>query len=156
MHGGSRAVSLACIISISISTAFPGGLSLRLAFGSFFSFFYPHPSSPFLFPLINQCDMCLARIYYGLVQLVECGVRMMGSELNRTRRKRGEENEGIVVRVPSFSIFSPVFFPRRFFYRVLPFECLEQANQGLAFPKLEAPGQTRHPSPLNEAFVKER
>ena len=50
-----------------ICTAFPGGLSLRLAFGSFFSFFYPHPSSPFIFPVINQCDMCLVSFAWGLM-----------------------------------------------------------------------------------------
>ena len=49
---------LALLVLYVLSTPFPGGLSLHLAFGSFFSFFYPHPSSPFLFPLINQCDMC--------------------------------------------------------------------------------------------------
>ena len=43
------------------------GLSLRLAFGSFFSFFYPHPSSPFIFPLINQCDRCLVPLAWGLM-----------------------------------------------------------------------------------------
>ena len=50
-----------------LRTAFPGGLSLRLAFGSFFSFFYPHPSSPFIFPLINQCDRCLVPFAWGLM-----------------------------------------------------------------------------------------
>ena len=100
-----------------LCTAFPGGLSLRLAFGSFFSFFYPHPSPPpFIFPLMNQCDRCLVPLAWELmagrrgftrgspvpdVQLVECGVRMMGSVLNRTRRKRGGKNEGCVGRVPS-------------------------------------------------------
>ena len=45
---------------------FPGGHSLRLAFGSLF---YPHPSlpPPFIFPLINQCDMCLVPLVWGLV-----------------------------------------------------------------------------------------
>ena len=42
-----------------LCTAFPGGLPVCLAFGSFFSFFYPHFSSPFIFPLINQCVRCL-------------------------------------------------------------------------------------------------
>ena len=42
-----------------LCTAFPGGLSLHLAFGSFFLSFYPHPSPLSFFPLINQCDRCL-------------------------------------------------------------------------------------------------
>ena len=97
------------------------------------------------------------RVYQGPgVQLVECGVRMIGSDLNRTWRKRGEKNEGRVGRVLSLSIFSPLFFPRQFFDCVLPSERLEQANQGLALPKVEAPGQTRHSPPLNDAVVKER
>ena len=50
-----------------LCTAFPGGLSLRLAFGSFFSFFYPHPSSPFIFPLINQCDRCVVPLAWELM-----------------------------------------------------------------------------------------
>ena len=96
-----------------LSTAFPGGQSLRLAFGSFF---YPHASSPFIFPVINQCVRCLVPFAWELmvgrcvftrgspvpgVQLIECGVRMVGSELNRTQRKRGGKNEGSVGRVPS-------------------------------------------------------
>ena len=82
---------------------------------------------------------------------------MMRSELNRTRRKRGEKNEVRVGRVPSlFHFLSPVFFPRQFFDCVLLSERLEQANQGLALPKVEAPGQTRHSPPLNDAVVKER
>ena len=40
------------------------GLSLRLAFGSFFN---PHPSSPFIFTLINQCDRCLVPFAWGLM-----------------------------------------------------------------------------------------
>ena len=50
-----------------ICTAFHGGLSLLLAFGSFFSFFYPHPSSPFIFPLINHFDRCLVPFAWGLM-----------------------------------------------------------------------------------------
>ena len=57
-----------CLHHLDVSCiAFPGGLSLRLAFGSFFSFFYPHPSSPFIFPLINQCDRCLVPLVCGLM-----------------------------------------------------------------------------------------
>ena len=38
---GSSAVCLACLTSVCLVERFPGGDSLRLAFGSFF---YPHPS----------------------------------------------------------------------------------------------------------------
>ena len=152
-----------------LRTAFPGGLSLRLAFVSFFSFFYPHPSSPFIFLLINQCDRCLvplawgahgwnAQVYQGLacsrrsdsrVRCLDGGerVKSYAEEMRgKTRREWGE--------FPPFSIFSPVFFPRQFFDRALLSECLEQANQGLALPKLEAPRQTRHPPPLNDAVAR--
>ena len=78
---------------------------------------------------------------------------MVGSEFNRTRRKRGESGAS---SLPLPSLVSPVFFPRQFFERALLSERLEQANQGLALPKLEAPGQTRHPLPINDAVVKER
>ena len=78
---------------------------------------------------------------------------MMGSELNRTWKKPREKNQGRAVEFPPFSIFSPVFFPRQFFDRALLSERLEQ---GLALPKLEAPGQTRDPPPLKDAVVKER
>ena len=82
---------------------------------------------------------------------------MVGSELNRTRRKRGEKNEERVRRVSSlFHFLSRFCFPRQFFDRFLLSECLEQANQGLGLPKVETPGQTRHPPPLNDAVVKER
>ena len=77
---------------------------------------------------------------------------MMGNELNRTRRKRGESGTSSL----PFSFSLPFFFHRQFFDRVLPSERLEQANQGLALPEVEAPGQTRHPPPLNDAVVKER
>ena len=52
------------------------------------------------------------RVYQGPgVQLVECGVRVIGSDLNRMWRKRGEKNEGRVGRVPSlFHFLSPFFF----------------------------------------------
>ena len=42
---------LALLALYGLSAPFPGGLSLHLAFGSFFSFFYPHPS-PLLFFLL--------------------------------------------------------------------------------------------------------
>ena len=76
---------------------------------------------------------------------------------NRTWLKRREKNDGRAGRVPSlFHFLSPFFFPRQFFDRALLSERLEQASQGLALPKLETPGQTRHPPPLNDAVVKER
>ena len=49
-----------------------------------------------------------------------------------------------------------VLFLRQFFERALLSERLEQANQGLALPKVETPGQTRHPPPLSDAVAKER
>ena len=132
---------------------FPAASLFVLAFGSFFLFFYPHPSSPFLFPLINQCDMCLARIYQGLacsrrsVSRVRCsddGERVK-SYAEETRGKNEERLGRVPPPPPSFSLssLSPFFFPR-------------QANQGLALPKLKPPGQTRHPPPLSDAVVKER
>ena len=145
-----------------ICIAFPGGLSLRLAFGSFFSFFYPHASSPFIFPLINQCDRCLVPFAWGLMvgrrgftrgspvlgfQLIECGVRMVGSELNRTWRKRGGKKRRKSGASSPFSIFSPVFFPRQFFDRALLSERLEQANQGWLcqnWKPLDKPGTHLH------------
>ena len=61
---GSSAVSLACITSMCSVECFPGGHSLRLAFGSSF---YP-PSLPhFIVPLINQCDRCLVPLAWGLM-----------------------------------------------------------------------------------------
>ena len=57
-------------------------------------------------------------------------------------------------RDPSLFHFLSLFFPRQFFDRVLLSERLEQGNEGLALPKLEAPGQTRHPPPLNVAVVR--
>ena len=72
-----------------------------------------------------------------------------GNELGKTRREWGE--------FPPFFLSSlSRFFPRQFFERALLSERLEQANQGLNLPKLEAPGQTRHPPPLSDAVVKER
>ena len=76
---------------------------------------------------------------------------MVGSELNRTRRKRwGEWGE---FPPSSLSSLSPFFFPRQVFDRALLSERLEKANQGLALPKVEATGQTRHPPPLSDAVV---
>ena len=63
----SSAVSLACMTSMCSLQRFPGGHSLRLAFGSFSS---PHPS-PFIFPLINQCDRCLIWLAWGSQHLLE-------------------------------------------------------------------------------------
>ena len=48
---GSSAVSLACITSMCPVQRFPGGYSLRLAFGSFF---YPHRAPPFTLPLTGS------------------------------------------------------------------------------------------------------
>ena len=82
----------------------------------------------------------------------------MGSELNRTRRKGGEKTRGEWGEFTPFTLssLSRLFFPRQFFERALLSERLEQANQGLALPKLEATGQTRHSPPLNDAVVEER
>ena len=82
---------------------------------------------------------------------------MMGSELNRTRRKRGEKTrrESGAISLP-FPCSLPFFFPRQFFDRAVLSERLEQANHWLALPKLEAPGQTRGPPPLKDAVFKER
>ena len=141
--GGSSAVSLACIISICLVQRFLAASLFVLTFGSFFSFFlffYPHPCSPFLFPLINQCDMCLARIYQGLacsrrsVSRVRCsddGERVKSHAEETRGRKWGDSGASFL----PFPFSLPLFFPRQFFYRVLPFECLEQANLGLALPK---------------------
>ena len=102
-----------------------------------------------------------ARVYQGLA----CSRRSVGrvrcSDDGERVKSYAEEtrgkNEGRMGRVPSlFHFLSRFFFPRQFFERALPFECLEQANQGLALPILEATGQTRHPPPLNDAVVKER
>ena len=61
---GSSLVSLACITSMCSVQCFPGSHSLRSAFGSFF---YPHPSPPFILPLLNQCDGCLVPLAWGLM-----------------------------------------------------------------------------------------
>ena len=88
------------------------------------------------------CSRCL-------VSTVRCSNG--GGELNRTRRKRGESGASYL----PFPFSLPFFFLRQFFDRALLSELLEQANQGLALPKVEAPGQTRHPPLLSDAFVKE-
>ena len=75
------------------------------------------------------------------------------SYVEETRRKKRGESGASSLPFP-FSL--PFFFPRQFFDCVLLSERLEQANQGLALPKVEAPGQTRHSPPLNDAVVKER
>ena len=103
-----------------------------------------------------------ARVYQGIicsrrsVSRVRCsdGGERVKSYAEETR----EKNEGRVGRVLSlFPLWSlPFFFPRQFLERALLSERLEQANQGLALPKLETPGQTRHPPPLSDAVVKER
>ena len=73
------------------------------------------------------------------------------------RRKGGEKTRREWGEFPPFSLSSlPVFFPRQFFDRALLSERLEQANQGLALPKVEALGQTRLPPPLSDSVVKER
>ena len=61
---GSSVGSLACITSMCSVQCFPGGHSLRSALGSFF---YPHPSPPFILPLLNQCDGCLVPLAWGLM-----------------------------------------------------------------------------------------
>ena len=61
---GSSVVSLACITSMCSVQCFPGGHSLRSALGSFF---YPHPSPPFILPLLNQCDGYLVPLAWGLM-----------------------------------------------------------------------------------------
>ena len=53
------------------------------------------------------------RVYQGPgVQLVECGVRMIGSDLNRTWRKRGEKKRGEsgASSLPFPFFLSPFFF----------------------------------------------
>ena len=60
----SSMVSLDGIPSMCSVQHFPGGRSLYLAFGSFF---YPHPSPPFILALISQCDRCLVPLAWGLM-----------------------------------------------------------------------------------------
>ena len=60
--GGSSAVSLACIISMCFLQRFlAASLFVRPLDHSFL------PSSPFIFPLINQCDRCLVPFAWGLM-----------------------------------------------------------------------------------------
>ena len=99
-----------------------------VSFGLWIILFILLPPSlpPFIFPPINQCVRCLVPLACGLmagryrftraqpipgVQIVEFGDRTVESELNRTRRKGGEKNEGRVGRVPSlFPLQSLPFF----------------------------------------------
>ena len=60
---GSCVVSLACVTFMCSVQRFPGGHSLRLALDHSFT---PIPP-PFIFPLINQCDGCLAPLVWGLM-----------------------------------------------------------------------------------------
>ena len=92
--GGSSAVSLACSISMCFVQRFPAASLFVLAFGSFFLFFYPHPSSPFLFPLINQCDKCLARIYQGLACSRRSVSRVRCSDDGERVKSYAEETRG--------------------------------------------------------------
>ena len=72
---GSSVVSLPCITSMCSVQCFPGGHSLRSAFGSFF---YPDPS-PLLF-FQNQCDRCLVPLAWGLMAGGR-GLPAMGAQL---------------------------------------------------------------------------
>ena len=130
--GGSSAVSLACIISMCFVQRFLGGLSLCFGLWIILFILYPHPSSPFIFPLINECNRCLvplpgvgahgwkARIYQGLacsrrsVSRVRCSDG--GERVNRTRRKRGEKTRGEWGEFPpsSLSSLSPFSFLVKF------------------------------------------
>ena len=112
---------------------------LSVSFGLWIILFILLPPSlpPFIFPLINQCVRCLVPLAWGLmagryrftraqpvpgVQIVEFGDRIVESELNRTRRKGGEKNEGRVGRVPflfplqSLPFFSPLNFLTALYY----------------------------------------
>ena len=91
MRGGSSAVSLVCIIFMCFAQRF---LAASFAFGSFFLFFYPHPSFPFLFPLINQCDKCLARIYQGLAYSRRSVSRVRCSDDGERVKSYAEETRG--------------------------------------------------------------
>ena len=132
---------------------------------------------PCLLPFYFSCDksvcqvpgpICVgdhgwkARVYQALacsrcsVSRVRCsddGERVKSYAEKTREKKRGKSGAS---SLPFPSLVSPVFFPRQFFEHVLLSERLEQANQGLALPKLEAPGQTRHPPPLEDAVFKER
>ena len=56
------------------------------------------------------------------------GVQMVGSELDRTRRKRGGKKKGRLGLLFSRYSIPSFFFPRQFFARILLSEHLEQAN----------------------------
>ena len=73
---GSSAVSLACITSMCPVQRFPGGHSLRLAFGSFF---YPHPAPPFILPLTGSIGV-------GGSWLEGAGLPAMGAQLSRGKK----------------------------------------------------------------------
>ena len=101
-----------------------------------------------------------AWVYQGLAcsrrsvsreQCTDSEERVKSYAEERRGKKRGES--GMSSLTFPFLV-SPVFFLRQFFDRALLSECLEQANQGLVLPKVEAPGQTRHPPPLNDAVVR--
>ena len=137
VRGGSSAVSLACIISMCFVQRFLGGLSLCFGLWIILFILYPHPSSPFIFPLINECNRCLvplpgvgahgwkARIYQGLACSRRSVSRVRCSDDGERVKSYTEEMRGEWGEFPPFSIFSLVFFPRQFFDRVLPSEYLE-------------------------------
>ena len=102
-----------------LRTAFPGGLSFRLAFGSFFLFFYPIPP-PFYFSSdksVWQVPGLIgvgahgwnARVYQGLA----CSRRSVsrgrcsdsGERVKSYAEERRGKNEGRVGRVHSLSPF---------------------------------------------------
>ena len=60
----SSAVSLACITSMCSVQRFPGGHSL---FSLWIILLPSSLPSPLIFPLINQCDRCLAPLAWGLM-----------------------------------------------------------------------------------------
>ena len=81
------------------------------------------------------------QVYQGLacsrrsdsrVRWSDSGERVKSCAEERRGKKRGESGTS---SLPFPSLVSPVFFPRQFFDRALLSECLEQANQGLAWRK---------------------
>ena len=172
VHGGSSAVSLACIISMYFVQRFPAASLFVWPLDHSFHSFTPNPP-----PLYFSSDKSVwqvpgpisvgahgrkARVYQGLacsrrsdsrVRCSDGGERVKSYTEETRENKRGKSGAS---SLPLPSLVSPVFFPRQFFDRALLSEHLEQANQGLGLPKFEAPGQTRHPPPLNDAVVKER
>ena len=52
----------------SVVASFAGMISMCIVqrFLAFGSLFYPHPSSTFIFPLINECDRCLVPLVWEL------------------------------------------------------------------------------------------